>query len=640
MMKLGLKSRLRLISLVPSLILLVTTLYIVLNAFSEEFNKLTLEYLNPTLLIVSIIWVPSLIMAILGYILSKDLSQNINKLELILKKAAHDTILNDDIQIDIHSSDGMSQAYELLDQILQQTKQDKINAQKASESKSMFLANMSHEIRTPLNGIVGFTELLKDTGLQEEQHEFVEIIESSSENLLEIINNILDLSKIDSDKLEIEDIPFYPIKEFENAVEIYAARASEKRIDFSCFVDPSLNYALTGDPTKVKEILVNLLSNAVKFTSNQGKIDVSIRNIVSTQSGFTKIIFEIQDNGIGVTNEQKSKIFEAFSQADTSITRKYGGTGLGLTISSRFVDLMGGTLDLISEQGEGTTFFFTLNFKNAQELQEEAKDNFSTLKALILKSHKQSKQQELNLCHYLKFHGVDYQFFSNLIELHQAQKKENYDFLFVDYEYTDKNTLNYYNSLNLSLILLTKSCYMKTIDILNLKIYKTIYEPLHSTKIKSILQNYTSDTKKFKQQLTNSVTSHFNAKVLVAEDNTINQKLIKRILEDLGLTITLASNGLEAFQKRKDGEFDLIFMDIQMPYLDGIEATQAILEYESIYEKKHVPIIALTANALKGDREIFLNAGLDEYTAKPLVRTEIIILLNKFLSSVEKTFKG
>ncbi|HIP14191.1 MAG TPA: response regulator [Sulfurimonas autotrophica] len=609
---------------------------IVLSAMDTraiEVKTEALQFFTITLTV----WIVSIILAMLGYLLSNEISKNIQNLESVLRKVAEDTN-ESDIDINLHTTKGTQEAYSLLEKIIEQTKKDKEAAQEASEAKSMFLANMSHEIRTPLNGIVGFTELLKDTGLKEEQQEFVEIIEKSSENLLEIINNILDLSKIESNKLEIEDVIFNPIEEFESAVDVYAVRASEKHIDLGCFIDPELEQPLKGDPTKIKEVLINLLSNAVKFTSSSGAINVDIRKLQSPQEGTTRVRFEIQDSGIGVTSEQKSKIFEAFSQADTSITRKYGGTGLGLTISARFIELMGGQLDLHSEPGEGTTFFFTLDFEEIEVTNESSKGKYSGINALILESTHKTKRQDIYLKEYLEFYGVSYTTFKDKNELEIVQRQASYDILFVDYIYTNEDELKSYSALPQKMILLTKSYFMKKIDSMGIAIFKTIYEPLNNTKLKIALENYQSQNftapavKKVAQKVFTAGSSQFAARVLIAEDNIINQKLIKRTLEDLGLHVDIASNGLEAFQKRKDNNYDLIFMDIQMPFLDGVEATQEILEYEEVYNQPHVPIIALTANALKGDRERFLAAGLDEYTTKPLVRNEIITLLNHFLA--------
>ena len=584
-----------------------------------------LKFLTMTL----IIWLISVILAIFGFLLSNEIATNIKNLEDVLKCVAADTNHSLESDINLQTAKGTADAYKLLENIIEQTREDKETAQDASEAKSMFLANMSHEIRTPLNGIVGFTELLKDSGLEEEQIEFLEIIEKSSENLLEIINNILDLSKIESNKLEIENIAFNPIEEFESAVDVYAVRTSEKHIDLGFFIDPQLQNPIKGDPTKIKEVLINLLSNAVKFTGSSGSINVEIRKLTSEQEGITKVRFKVQDSGIGITSEQKARIFEAFSQADTSITRKYGGTGLGLTISSRFIELMGGRLDLYSELGEGTTFFFTLDFEEIQTLSESSKNSFSSVKALILSSHR-GKAQESYLHEYLDFYGVHYNSFKDLNEMETLQSQTDYEIIFVDYDFSDFESLKKFSTIKQEFVLLTKSCFMKKIDSINLDILKTVYEPLNNSKIKQTLDAYQGKSLTPKQTK-NIQTQKFNANVLVAEDNIINQKLIKRTLEDLGLNVTIASNGLEAFQKRKDGDFDLIFMDIQMPFLDGIEATKEILEYEEDYKQVHIPIVALTANALKGDRERFLEAKLDEYTTKPLVRTEIISLLNHFL---------
>lgn len=588
------------------------------------------------------VWIVSILIGILGILLSNEIAKNIKNLESVLKRVAEDTHDNeaDELSksINLDTADGTAQAYALLERIIEQTMGDKQSAQEASEAKSMFLANMSHEIRTPLNGIVGFTELLKDTELHDEQREFIDIIEKSSENLLEIINNILDLSKIESNKLEIEDIAFNPLEEFESAVDVYAVRASEKHIDLGCFIDPSLERPLKGDPTKIKEVIINLLSNAVKFTNAGGSVNVDIRRIESDEPNRARVRFQVKDSGIGVTSEQKSRIFEAFSQADTSITRKYGGTGLGLTISSSFVELMGGQLDLDSTPGEGTMFFFVLSFDEIETLNDPVKGSFSNINAVIHESRSKKKSQTTYLKEYLDYFGVSYTTFHDVEELKLLERQVNYDLLFVDNDYTNEVDLVQFAATNEQLVLITKSYYMKKIDSMGLDIFKVMYEPVNSSKIRTVLETYdveafnnrkqkSSRRKKFDEK-----NSRFEASVLVAEDNIINQKLIRRTLEDIGLEVTLADNGLEAFEKRKNGQFDLIFMDIQMPVLDGIEATQEILDYEEDYDQHHIPIIALTANALKGDRERFLAAGMDEYTTKPLVRSEIISLLNNFLS--------
>ena len=616
---------------------------ILLNAMDEESESFKQEQLK--ILVISIaIWALAIIGAIFGILLSTDIARNIKNLETVLQRVATYTHEGDDMSsseiashINLDTAKGTAQAYQLLETIIDQTRKDKDFAMEASEAKSMFLANMSHEIRTPLNGIVGFTELLKDTALHDEQREFVDIIEKSSENLLEIINNILDLSKIESNKLEIEEIVFNATEEFESAVEVYAVRASEKHIDLACFIDPDLESPIKGDPTKIKEVVINLLSNAVKFTNSGGAITVDIRRLESEEPGRAKIRFSVKDSGIGVTKEQKDKIFDAFSQADSSITRKYGGTGLGLTISSRFIELMGGQLDLESEPGQGTTFFFELEFEEIETLNESMKNQYSNINAVILESDSKRKVQETNLREYLDFYGVSYQSYKSINDLNKLEQKVSYDLMFVDYDYSTEEDLREYSKHPEHMILITKSYYMKKIDSLGLNVFKVMYEPMQASKIRGVLESH--DVEEFNQSKTKTIqkrkydekTSRFQANALVAEDNLINQKLIKRTLEDIGITVQLANNGLEAFEKRKNNQFDVIFMDIQMPVLDGVEATQEILEYEEDYKVEHTPIIALTANALKGDRERFMGAGMDEYTTKPLVRSEIISLLNHFI---------
>ncbi len=596
------------------------------------------------LIIALTIWLLTFLIAIIGYIVSRSIARNIKTLESVLKRVAEDSTdeesKNIARDINLDTAKGTEQAYIILESIIEQTRRDKEYAIDASEAKSMFLANMSHEIRTPLNGIVGFTELLKDTDLQDEQKEFIDIIEKSSENLLEIINNVLDLSKIESNKLDIEEIAFDLTDEFESAVEVYGVRASEKHINLSCFIDPTLERPIKGDPTKIKEVIINLLSNAIKFTNNNGDIHVDIRREPCDEPNRVKIRFEVSDSGIGIGPEQKAKIFDAFSQADTSITRKYGGTGLGLTISSRFIELMGGQLDLESSPEYGTSFFFTLEFDELETLEESVLGVYTNINVAILESDTKEKAHHKYLKEYLRHYGVNFQRFTSLDELQNLQTQIHYDLLFIDFDFTTQEELKAYAQTPAEVVLITKSLYMKTIDAMDLDLFKVIYEPINGTKIKNIIQSYDveeftskKDIKEAKRKDTQSRATRFNADVLVAEDNVINQKLIQKTLEDLGLTVSLANNGLEAFEQRKTADFDIIFMDIQMPVLDGIEATMEILDYEVENNLPHVPIIALTANALKGDRERFMEAGMDEYTTKPLVRTEIISILNMFISN-------
>jgi len=604
------------------------------KALLASINQKTANMLQEQMYIAgasAALWLVALILAIIGFIVSREITRNVKNLETILQNVADLTDSQMDINLD--TAEGTAQAYALLQNVIEETRKEQQRAEEANEAKSLFLANMSHEIRTPLNGIVGFTELLRNTKLTDEQKEFVDIIEKSSENLLEIINNILDLSKIESNKVEIENIVFNPIDEFESAVDIYAVKAAEKQIDLACFIDPSLENPIKGDPTKIKEILINLLSNAVKFTNQGGAIDVEIRREETDSEGKCRISFSVKDTGIGISPDKKAHIFEAFSQADISVTRKFGGTGLGLTISARYAELMGGKLDLESEVGEGTRFFFTLEFEELPTMNETKKGAYSNVALGILTPLGRSKKQDEYLREYLRYYGVSYTEFATPEELFSLIKTKSIISALIDSAYASDSELRKMGKAPIHCNVLIKSTHQKRIEALRNLCEKIIYEPLTGTKLISVLEGATQEAPKPKKQtVIDSDKIRFKAKALVAEDNVINQKLILRTLEGLGMQVDLAANGLEAFEKRRNGDYDVIFMDISMPVMDGVEATHEILDYEEDEELPHIPIIALTANALKGDRERFLAEGLDEYTTKPLVKEEIIAILKKFLS--------
>jgi len=618
---------------------------VVSNALWEKSEVFLQEQLT-LLAIASAILLLSLILAYMGYSTAKDITRNIQELEDVLNKAieemknsdqyrASDTTYIENIDLDTH--EGTKEAYRFLETLVETAKEDKLTALQANEAKSLFLANMSHEIRTPLNGIVGFTEILRSTNLDNEQREFLSIIDKSSENLLSIINNILDLSKIESNKIEIENVVFDAAEEFESAVETYAVGAAEKNIDLNFYMDPTINPKLKGDPTKIKEILINLLSNAIKFTSYGGEINVEIRKIQDEEEGMPRIKFSIEDNGIGMTKDQQERIFDAFSQADVSITRKYGGTGLGLTISSQFVELMGGTLELDSTKDHGTTFFFTIPLEEIISTETNYTHAFTDM---VIGKYQQEVPTKLDtyLAAYFEYFGPQVKHFETIDELKDLNQLDVCKTYWIDIDKAKQNIIDAIANINKSkLIVIANVTSRNKIESIHIDQANVIYKPVTLTKLKEVLIKSAETVPQLTEEALPTHATMFDAKVLVTEDNIINQKLIKRILEEHGMTVDLANNGLEAFEKRRNNDYDLLFMDIQMPVMDGIEATHEILDYEEDDEVPHVPIVALTANALKGDRERFLGEGMDEYITKPIETSELLYILNKFLSDKAKT---
>ena len=591
-----------------------------------------------TMLIVSaVLMVLSLLLFIIYIIIEKNIKKNFVGLNELVEKLIPLASEGSDIEID--NPRNSAEAYQIIDKAIENAVELSRKAEEAAKAKSLFLANMSHEIRTPLNGILGFLELLKTTEVNDEQSEYINTITTSANSLLEIINNILDISKIESNKIELELIPFKPINEFEDTIEIFGARAADKGIDLVTYIDPSIPASLKGDVLKIKEVLINLLSNAIKFT-HEGIITLTVKK-TDLSGTKIKLYFEVADTGIGVSEEQKDKIFEAFSQADISVTRKYGGTGLGLAISGKYIELMGGKIQIESEINVGTKFFFEIEL-DILEAQKSLLDNtFDKLKLAILDSDSSNSDIRLDfLKDYLKYAGVETMYFNSLDELKNIVKNETLSAVTFIYELLGDNKdeyINYLQSTNIKYTLLSSLKYKTDIDALSYGSIFNVWDPMNPHKIYSMLEEIDSSRLNKYRNVVEKInkteeTDKFNLTVLVAEDNPINQKLIKITLEQMGINIVLSNNGLEAFNKYSinPDNYDLIFMDIQMPVMDGIEATHEILDFEEEEEIPHTPIIALTANALKGDRERFLSEGMDEYLTKPINKEALVNIIKKF----------
>ncbi len=548
-------------------------------------------------------------------------------LEGILNKILDYALIDE--SIDLRTVEGVNKTYSLIEDTVSKIAIEKKKAERANAAKSIFLANMSHEIRTPINGIIGFTELLKKSKLNDDEREYVNIIDKSTENLLEIINNILDLSKIESKKIEVDEVLFSPIEEIENIVEIYKPKAANKEINLSLLIDNGFDNYLLGDIGKIKEVLLNLISNAVKFTPTNGQITVLVKNISSYEPDHQKIYFEVSDSGIGMSTREMKDIFDAFSQADSTITRKYGGTGLGLTISSNYISVMGGKLEVFSQKDHGSNFFFTLEFKKEKPIKSISKNRFPNLSVLLLNETLGDKLCE-NLSHHLEYFGSNVKTLTKS-QLRNVAKKLKTQLLIAPKKWISPKDIMTLNSLNIPTILI-----LPTKDHLKIKEYQSnkifpIVEPLSLEKFSNLIAeiNRTFD---FKSQTIENKTQQKEKtnRVLVAEDNEINQKLITKNIENFGLEVITVDDGKEAVYATKTNSFDIIFMDIAMPIMDGVTATKEILEYEANNNLKHTPIIALTANALKGDREKFLNDGLDDYIAKPAKERDLREVLIKY----------
>jgi len=495
----------------------------------------------------------------------------------------------------------------------------------ANQTKDLFLASMSHEVRTPLNGIVGFTSLLKESDNKEEQAEFISVIEKSSVNLLNIVNDILDLSKVKAQKIELESIEFDPISTFESAVESYAAKAAEENIDFNIFLDPALPTLLMGDPTKMSQIIVNLVSNAVKFTPKNGEVNVNIEKL-SDKNDEVEIKFEVSDTGIGITKEQKKNIFEAFTQADVSTSRKYGGTGLGLSISGKFVELMGGKLSIWSEKDKGTTFYFTLRLIKPKSAQKRVVEDMRNITVGVLDPHHNGEYHvNKNLDTYIRYTGAKIIHYKDETLLAIKGSSKLPDILFIDHSFRyRRDEIQKFLGFKTKTVVISTGEQKETLKLYKSKIDKIIYKPVNLTKTLRALSS------KEEKQETQKVVTFRGIHVLVAEDNRINQKLILNVLNRLGIEVTIANNGQEALDKRKEYDYDMIFMDIQMPVMGGMEATGNILSFERSNGKEHIPIMALTANAVAGNREEYIGAGMDGFLSKPLELDKLNAVLQEY----------